>query len=347
MRVVVVGATGNIGTALLDRLAGEPAVTEVLGLARRLPARSWPKTSFAAADVTRDDLAPHLAGADVVVHVAWLFQPTHRPMVTWSVNVGGTVRLLDAVVRRRIPALGVASSVGAYAPADGREIDERWPTHGLPTAAYGREKAYVERLLDAVEARQPTLRVVRMRPGFVFQRRAAAEQRRLFAGPLLPAGLLRPGLLPLLPYPTGLRFQALHADDAAAAFALAVTRPVRGAFNLAAEPVVDGPGLARVLGTRPVPVPAALVRAVLAVAWHGRAVPVEPALFDLAMRLPVMRTDRARDELGWMPRVEATDALAEALAGMAAGAGAPTAPLAPDSVAGRLRELTTGGGKRP
>lgn len=346
MRVVVVGATGNIGTSLLDRLAGEPAVTEVLGLARRVPAQSWPKTSFATADVGRDDLAPHLAGADVVVHVAWIFQPTHRPTVTWSVNVGGTIRVLDAVVRQRVPALVVASSVGAYSPADGREVDERWPTDGLPTAAYAREKAYVERLLDVLESRQPSLRVVRLRPGFVLQRRAATEQRRLFAGPFLPVRLLRPGFLPVLPYPAGLRLQALHADDAAAAFALAVVRPVRGAFNVAAEPVIDGAALAGVLDARPLPVPAPLVRAVLAGAWHCRAIPVEPALLDLALHLPTMRTDRARDELGWVPRVPATAAVAETLAGMAAGAGGPTGPLASGGRHSRRAEVATGVGGR-
>jgi nucleoside-diphosphate-sugar epimerase len=86
-----------------------------------------------------------------------------------------------------------SSSVGAYSPATGPDpADEWWPTHSQPTAAYGRPKAYVERVLDAVEARHPDRRVVRLLPSFVFRRPAASEHRRRLLGPLVPRGLLRP-----------------------------------------------------------------------------------------------------------------------------------------------------------
>ena len=67
MRVVIVGATGNIGTSLLRSLADEEKVQSILGLARRLPDLEMPKVEWRAADVTSDDLAPHLDGADAVV----------------------------------------------------------------------------------------------------------------------------------------------------------------------------------------------------------------------------------------------------------------------------------------
>jgi UDP-glucose 4-epimerase len=36
MRIVIVGATGNVGTSVVGALAADPAVESVLGLARRL-----------------------------------------------------------------------------------------------------------------------------------------------------------------------------------------------------------------------------------------------------------------------------------------------------------------------
>ena len=48
--------------------------------------------------------------------------------------------------------------------------------------AYGREKAYLERYLDAYELRHPGIRVVRMRTSLIFKRSSASEQRRIFAG---------------------------------------------------------------------------------------------------------------------------------------------------------------------
>src|SRR5207237_1343360 len=129
-------------------------------------------------------------------------------------------------------------------------------------------------------------------------------------------------------------------------YRLAVTGEARGAFNLAAEPVIDAGILSGLLRSRPVEVPPRLVRAVLTAAWHARLVPAEPALFDLAMGLPVMKTDRARSELGWEPRISAIDAVSEMLSGLALGEGGDTAPLAPDSLAGRAREVATGIGRR-
>ena len=46
----------------------------------------------------------------------------------------------------------------------------------------------------------------------------------------------------MLPVPAGVRFQALHSLDAADAYRLAIVRDVRGAFNVAADPVVGGGG---------------------------------------------------------------------------------------------------------
>jgi nucleoside-diphosphate-sugar epimerase len=52
VRVVVIGATGNVGTSLLRALADEQKVTSIVGIARRLPAVEVPKTEFVAADIS-------------------------------------------------------------------------------------------------------------------------------------------------------------------------------------------------------------------------------------------------------------------------------------------------------
>lgn len=346
MRVAVTGATGNVGTSLVDRLASEDRVSSIVAIARRTPSPTRQagatKVSWVEADVGDDDLLPHLDGVDVLVHLAWLFQPTHRPLVTWQANAVGSARVLAAAAAAGVGAIVHASSVGAYSPAPGQFVSESWPTHGQPTSAYGREKAYVERVLDSVEARHPDIRVVRLRPGFVFQRPAATEQRRLFLGPIFPNRLVRPGRLPALPMPRGLRFQAVHASDMAEAYRLAIVGDVQGAFNVAADPIIDGQAIADVLDTRLVEVPRPLVRAGLAVAWRAHLVPADPALLDLVLELPLLDTSRAHTELGWTPRHTGTEALRSLVEGMAAGTGDLTPPLAPDSAKGRLDELATG-----
>jgi nucleoside-diphosphate-sugar epimerase len=348
MRLVVTGATGNVGTSVLSALTPDDQVEEIVGLARRRPELELPRTRWVTADVTRDDLVPHLRGADCVVHLAWLIQPSRDRRTTHAVNVDGSRRVFEAAAAAGVPSLVHASSVGAYSPGPkDRRVDETWPTGGIPTSFYSRDKAEVERILDAFEAAHPEMRVARLRPGLIFKGPAASGIRRLFAGPLLPTPLLRRRLIPIVPAIDRLRFQAVHSLDVGEAYHLAATRPVRGAFNIAAEPVLDPPELGRLLGARPVPVPAGLVRAAADVSWRLRLQPTPPGWLDLGLGVPLMDISRAHRELGWTPTRTAGAALLELIDAMRRGDGAPTPPLEPGGDGPlRLRELLTGIGAR-
>jgi nucleoside-diphosphate-sugar epimerase len=349
MRVVVIGATGNVGTSVLDALAPEPAVEEIVAVARRPPTRTLPRTRFEAADVTRTDLGPILQGADAVVHLAWLIQPGRDEATTYRVNVIGAERVFRAVVEAGVPALIYASSVGAYSPGPkDRPVDESWPTNGIETSFYSRHKVAVERELDRLEREHPELRVVRLRPGLIFKREAATEIRRLFAGPFLPGALVRPSLIPIVPDLERLRFQVVHSLDVGDAYRLAIINgEARGPFNVAADPVIGPSELGRILRARPVKLPARLLRAGAAAAYAMRLTPTEPGWLDMGLGVPLMDTGRARRELGWTPQRAGDETLAELLAGMRSGSDLDTPPLARGTTApARVREFITGIGAR-
>jgi UDP-glucose 4-epimerase len=349
MRVVVVGASGNVGTSLLRALASEAAVNSILGLSRRMPEAEFPKTQWRAADVSSSDLRLLFEGADAVVHLAWLIQPGRDRALTHAVNVEGSARVFAAAAAAGVSTLAYASSVGAYArgPKD-RRVDESWPTTGIPTSFYSRDKAEVERLLDRFEHEQPGVRTVRLRPGLIFKREAASGVRRLFAGPLLPGRLLRPSLIPIVPDVERLVFQGVHSYDVGNALRLVLLdESARGAYNIAAEPVIDSDELARMLGARKVPVPARLLRAAAAASFTLRLQPSEPGWLDIALGVPLMDMSRARDELGWRPEHSSSDALLDLMAGMRDGAGIDTPPLEPGNAGPlRAREFLSGVGAR-
>jgi UDP-glucose 4-epimerase len=332
MRIVVTGATGNLGTSVLPALASDPAVDSVLGLARRLPERSWPKADFAAVDITDPDtdLVGCLQGADAVIHLAWAIHGPRDEQAMWHTNVHGTAALLRAAAAAGVGALVMASSVAVYSPGPkDRRVDESWPTHGVPTSPYSRQKAYVERMLDTFEAEHEDIRVVRMRPGLLLKGDAASEVLRMFLGPFIPPTVLGRRLVPLFPNSDRLRFQVAHSLDAGEAFARAAVRPVRGAFNVAAEPVLDGAAVARILGAHAVPVPPRVLQATAAVTWRLHLQPTDPGWVDLVFSAPLMDTDRIRRDLEWEPHYDGADAITEILDGFRDGAGAETAPLTP------------------
>ncbi|WP_375406599.1 NAD-dependent epimerase/dehydratase family protein [uncultured Amnibacterium sp.] len=324
MRVVVVGATGNVGTAVLRRLQVEQD-TEVVGVVRQVPPADAPPpyrdVVWHGIDVAAPSsvaaLTAAFAGADAVIHLPWLLQPNHDEPVMAATNIGGLKHVLAAVAAARVPQAVVVSSVGAYSPGPKRRrVDESWPTGGLATSHYSRHKAVNERILDRFEQDHPEIVVARLRPGLVMQGLVGEELRALFAGPLVPVRWI--GRIPLgvLPLPPRTVSQVVHADDLADAFARTVLRRAAGAFNIAAEPVIGPKDVAAVMKARWLPIRIAPLRGLVWLAWHLRLVAVDPGWIDIAVSVPLMSTRRAREELGWEPRIDAVAALSEAVRGV-------------------------------
>jgi UDP-glucose 4-epimerase len=347
MKVVVTGATGNVGTSTVKALSESREIDEIVGLARRKPTWAPPKTSWVEANILSSDLDAIFDGADAVIHLAWAIQPSRDAGTLERINVEGSRRVFEAVAAAGVPKLIHASSVGAYSrgPKD-REVDEGWPTEGTRTSFYSRHKVAVERQLDRFEADNPETRVVRLRPALIFKDEAATEIRRLFVGPFLPSFLLRRRLLPALPRVDRLRFQAVHSEDVGRAYLRAVLADVDGAFNIAAEPPLSPEEMAERIGVRSFPVPARVVRRLADLSWRMRLQPTPPGWLDMALNVPLMSSKRAHDELGWEPRRSAVEALEELLAGLREGHGAETPPLEADSAGARLDDLKTGVGAR-
>lgn len=342
MRVVVIGASGNAGTALLRRLRDDESVTSVAGVVRRAPQGPAPapydRVDWFSVDIGEagpdgpvvERLRQVLAGADAVVNLAWLIQPSHDRDQLRRVNVDGMRRVVEAVAAADVPHLVVASSVGAYSPSfDDEPRDEDWDTGGVRSSDYSQDKVAVERLLDEAELRHPGLRIARVRPALVFQHGAGHEIQRYFLGPFVPVGLLD-NRLPLLPWPRGMRVQGVHADDLADAYREVIVRQAAGAFNIAAPDLIRGPAAAALLSRgRWREVPHAPVRAALTAAWHARVAPIGPGWFDLAASVPVLDTGRAERELAFRPRWTGRQAMADLLRGIVRGAGTASPPMRP------------------
>jgi nucleoside-diphosphate-sugar epimerase len=140
--------------------------------------------------------------------------------------------------------------------------------------------------------------------------------------------LARLPFLPLVPIPSELVFQAVHADDVADAYWRVVKSGAGGAFNIAAEPVITPELLAGVLRARRLfPLPLAVLRAGAAALWRPRLLAADAGWVNMAAGVPVMDTSRAREVLGWAPQRTSLDAIAEVLNALAAGSGVPASPV--------------------
>lgn len=338
MRIAVTGASGNVGARVIDQLLADPGVSTVLGIARRPPAEGRPQLSWHSCDIgesaAAESLAAALNGFDAVIHLAWLIQPSHQPERMRRTNVTGTRNVLAATVRAGVPAFVYASSLGAYSPGPDKttRVDETWPIEGIPGSLYSAHKSEVERTLDAFQSEHPSVRVARIRPAIVTQRDAAIEQAGYFLGRFISPRLIRRSLVPILPLPARLVTQIVHAEDIADLFVRAALNPVAsGAYNGADEPVLTPELIAGVFGAKLLPLPETALRALVETTWRLHLQPTDRGWLELALRSPLMSTERARRELGWNPRHSATETLADVLDGLAEKQGGDTAALAGDA----------------
>ncbi|MGM7669520.1 NAD-dependent epimerase/dehydratase family protein [Microbacterium sp. A93] len=325
MRVVVLGATGNAGTALLHRLQAAKAAGEVdsiVGVSRRGPDRPGPPfegVEWLKIDVTDPDAGPRLEtamrGADAVVDLVWVIRPNRDRSFLRAVNVDGNRTVFQAAAHAGVPHLVYASSIGAYGQGSKTvPVDESHPTTGTPTSHYGAQKAEVESLLDVFEAENPGVLVTRLRPGLIFGAVPAPEIKDYFIGDLVPAKLLTwllaLGRLPVLPFPAGIRFQAVAAVDVAEAYWQVVRQKTPGAFNVAAEPVLDAQTMGQLLGARRyLELPVQVFKALAAATYAARLQPTDPGWVDMAETVPIMDTTKLREATGWRESITSQQAV--------------------------------------
>ncbi len=327
-RVVVTGASGNVGAGVLRALAIHLPDADVIGVCRRPPTRGrlYERVRWHAVDLSSPSaaaqLGPAMRGADVVIHLALAVQPVRDEDYLYQANVLGSQAVLDAMAAAGVQQLVYASSLGIYAPGALAPVAESWPDTGQATSTYSRHKVIVERLLDQFVLEHPATTVARFRPTVVVQREAAWMIRSLYLGPLVPRvalKLLRGGVLPILPLPAGIGLQFVHADDVGDAVIRLVQQRARGSFNIAAD-TLDGRAAAALVGARPIDVAPCVMRSAITALSVARLIALTPGWYDVATNTPLMDTSKARHELGWAPARSSTESARELIDGLAEGA---------------------------
>lgn len=323
LTVAVTGPTGDLGIAIVNALERSRAVKSIMGMARRPfdpGERGWKKTEYRQGDVTDAASVRDLVkGADVVVHLAFAILTASD--ATRELNVAGSRRVFEAAAKAGAQRICYASSVAAYGFHDDNPdwLTEEIPPRGSPEHPYSQQKAEVERLLGEVLLRHPKTVAYAFRPCIV----AGPEARTMLeeipyyrlsdAMPDAVARLLGslPVLKPVIPDP-GTRFQLVHEDDVASAFAAGVRglgEP--GPYNLAGSGTLTMSDVADALGWYSVPVPKPLVDATAEVATRLPLMPDAVAWIHSLRKPVLMKTDRARKQLRWRPKHTARATLKE------------------------------------
>ncbi|MCZ2857237.1 NAD-dependent epimerase/dehydratase family protein [Blastococcus sp. VKM Ac-2987] len=324
LTVAVTGPTGTFGAGLVPLLQDDDRIERVIGIARRPfdPAeRGWTKMEYRQGDV-RDPAALReaFAGADVVVHLAFLITGNASRETTRAINVDGTLNAFRAAAAVGARRFVYSSSVAAYGfHRDNPErISEEWPVRPASRLFYAQEKAELEHLLqdEAVMSPEPALYLIR--PPVVLGPQAIGG-KDVLPGPLAPLGRWLFGTPRRLPFPVPLlvpqhKLQFVHQDDVGQALLLCILGAgPPGAYNIAGEGVLTAADVAREFGAIAIPLPAAPAQAVARAVSRLPFLPPVAEWIEAASRPAIMDTTRAREELGWRPQRTGLEALRDTL----------------------------------
>ena len=323
LTVAVTGPTGTFGFGLVPLLEADGRIAGVRGIARR-PFNptdyGWVKMAYRQGDVRDVDvLAGVFAGADVVVHLAFLVTGTASAEVTRAINVDGTLNAFRAAARAGVSRFVYASSAAAYGfhPDNPIGMTEDWPTRPDHRFFYAEEKAELERRLNVEAAAHPTMEVYLLRPPIVLGPHAVGAKdllpRRLVPVVSAAARMVDrfpvkiPVVVPAVP------LQFIHEDDVGRALLQCIVGAgPPGAYNIAGGGTVTAHDVAHELGLAPIAVPLGIVQ------WAARAVasiPLPAFLPPLtgwaeALSHPaIMDTTKAERDLAWKPIYTSLEAL--------------------------------------
>lgn len=150
-KIIVTGATGQIGTDLVERLIKDYGDDNVLACSRRARPEDWVGSHYESLDVTDGKRFFELTKefeADTILHLAAVLSAVgeDNPQLLWDINVNGLYNSLE-IARELDTALFVPSSIGAFGPGT-PAVNTPQTTVQRPTTAYGVSKVAGELLCD-------------------------------------------------------------------------------------------------------------------------------------------------------------------------------------------------------
>lgn len=250
-------------------------------------------------------LSAALAGADTVLHMAYVVKPGGTLAEMREANVAGTCRVLDAAEAAGVTRVVATSSVLAVGVnRDPEALDEsaEWSEHGL-ALPYAVSRREAEQL--ALSRSHPGFEVVVIAPALTIGPEdfgpapGGSLIRRVVEGRFVPTVALGVGCVDVRDFADAMLAAAERGRPGQRYVLCAHNRTLR---DLVSE-------VARTAGVRPksVHLPSWVPHLAMAVAglWYrirGKALPVPRSLLELIGRHGWYDAKRARDDLGWQPR---------------------------------------------
>jgi UDP-glucose 4-epimerase len=279
----------------------------VAGLDTRKPAATLEGTDFIEADIRNPVIAKLIAPleVDTVVHNQIVRQPgggvAARAM--HDINVIGTLQLLAACEQTpTIQAVVVRGSAGIYGAEPNapqfytEEMARLFPLR----TRFQRDVGEIENYFEGYARRHPEVVCTMLRYQPSIGPGTDSQPTRYLSAPVVPTFL---GFDP--------RLQFVHESDGIEALLATIRNPVRGAVNVAAPGTVGLTKMLRMAGKVSVPIPEPVFVATVNAGRRIGMPPISPDFRRLLRFGRAVDVTRLIEEVGYMPRYSASEAIAD------------------------------------
>jgi UDP-glucose 4-epimerase len=305
-RIFLTGASGYLGSLLMERLAELPEVEGITGIALSTPrAPLPPKVKFRQMDMRSPDLATVMAGHDVVVHTACIVLWPAKMSVPErdDINYNGVRNVARAAVANKITHFIHTSSMAVYDPQWARgksDVTEDSPVgEGDSPFYYWNAKAGAEKTLWETFNGAATVLTL-LRPIYIIGPRNRSNARCYRAN-----AINFPGHNP--------RRQFIQEEDVVAAFIHALRTGLPGAFNVVPDDFLRMRDVWKIVGAKFVPTaPLWLASAITDFRWRFLGSPIHPS-WVRDMLVDFTGSNAKLKDTGWRPRFSSEQALRSAL----------------------------------
>jgi UDP-glucose 4-epimerase len=299
-KVLITGAAGAVGTALLEELA--KSAFDVVATDVTRPVNLPNGIRFEPLDVCGDDPARVIGieKPDVVIHLASIVSPTTRDFAH-SVDVVGSHNVIAACQTHGVKRLVVTSSGAAY----GYHADNPVPLvetdrlRGNPEFAYSDHKRQVEEMLAEARITTPQLEQVVLRVGTVLGAGLENQITALFH---------KPRLLALIGSESPFVF--IWTRDLARILERAIADGPAGTFNVAGDGALGVADLAQALGKPVLRLPVWFIKMALGIAHPLKLSRYGPAQVRFLQYRPVLDNAALKATFGYVPELTSAEVFA-------------------------------------
>ncbi len=298
MRYLITGGSGYIGSRLVD-LLGRRDDTEKMVICDVAPPKGYrPNTEYERIDV-RDRQAVRSVvervRPDVLVHLAFILNPSHDEGFAYDVDVNGTHNVLEAADKVGTRQVLVTTSGVAYGafPDNPVPLTENDPVRGVAGFSYARDKTESDRLCQLWAARHPDRVMTIVRPCIVF-------------GPNVDNYLVR--LWTKQPFAVDIGgtidrdIQFVHEDDVVEGITGLLLGRHGGAYNVAGDGLMTNRECAELIGVPIRKLPLRVYRGLAKTMWRLRQAEAPPGAIDFALYSWLLSNEKLKRTTGWSPK---------------------------------------------